>query len=27
LIDTKYSVGGVVFSSWEKPDDCWYEIS
>jgi len=26
LIDVKYFVNGVVFRSWKKPDDCWYEI-
>ena len=26
LIGLKYSVSGVVFSSWIKPEDCWHEI-
>jgi len=26
LIGLKYSVSGVVFSSGEKPEDCWRMI-
>ena len=25
-IGLKYSASSVVFSSWEKPDERWYEI-